>query len=75
MSSLTYSGFRLGRTYVELEPSLTIWVMVAQWLERLSGHQNVAGSMSVWGSEIVFLRTELDERSYIILRYLQAFTF
>ena len=41
---LTYSGFRSGRTYVELAaPQLTIWVLVVQWLERLIGHQKVAG--------------------------------
>ena len=30
--------------------------LVPQWLERLTGHQRVAGSISVWGSEILFLR-------------------
>ena len=40
--------------------------MVPQWLERLTGHQKVAGSIPVWGSEIVFLRIELDERSSLI---------
>ena len=39
---------------------------MAQWLERLTGHQKVAGSISVWSSEIVFLMIELDERSSII---------
>ena len=28
-----------------------IWVLVAQWLERLTGDQKVAGSIPVWGSE------------------------
>ena len=40
--------------------------LVAQWLERVTGHQKVAGSIPVWGSEIVFLRIEHDERSTII---------
>ena len=64
--TLTYPGCRLGRTYVQLAPLLTISVSVAQWLERLTGHHKVAGSIPVWGSEIVFLRIELDERSSVI---------
>ena len=28
-----------------------IWVLVAQWLERLTGDQKVAGSIPVWDSE------------------------
>ena len=36
---------------------------------QLIGHQKVADSIPVWGSEIVFLRIELDERSSIILTY------
>ena len=39
---------------------LTIWVLVAQWLESLTGHHKVAGLIPVWGSEIVFLRIEFD---------------
>ena len=31
-----------------------IWVLVAQWLERLTGDQKVAGSIPVWGSETFF---------------------
>ena len=31
-----------------------IWVLVAQWLERLTGDQKVAGSIRVWGSETFF---------------------
>ena len=31
-----------------------IWVLVAQWLERLTGDQKVAGSIPVWGSEAFF---------------------
>ena len=31
-----------------------ISVQVAQWLERLTGDQNVAGSIPVWGSETFF---------------------
>ena len=46
--------------------SSSILRLAAQWLERLTGHQKVAGSIPVWGSEIVFLRTELDERSSVI---------
>ena len=37
--------------------------------------KRVAGSISVWGSEIVFLRLELDECLSIISRYFQAPTF
>ena len=39
--------------------------LVAQWLERLTGHQ-VASFIPVWGSEIVFVRIELHDRSSII---------
>ena len=38
-------------------------------LERLTSHQKVAGSIPVWGSEIVFLRIELDDRSTIIQKW------
>ena len=31
-----------------------IWVLVAQWLERLTGDQKVAGSIPVWDSETFF---------------------
>ena len=31
-----------------------IWVLVAQWLERLTRDQKVAGSIPVWGSETFF---------------------
>ena len=31
-----------------------IWVLVAQWLERLTGDQKIAGSIPVWGSETSF---------------------
>ena len=31
-----------------------ILVMVAQWLEHLTGDQKVAGSIPVWGSETFF---------------------
>ena len=31
-----------------------IWVLVAQWLERLTGDQKVAGPIPVWGSETFF---------------------
>ena len=31
-----------------------ILVLVAQWLERLTGDKNVPGSIPVWGSEIIF---------------------
>ena len=44
----------LGHTYVELALELTIWALVAQWLECLTSHQKVAGSIPVWGSEIGF---------------------
>ena len=36
------------------------------WLERLTGHQRVEGSIPVWDSEIVLPRIELDEPSSII---------
>ena len=54
--------------YVELAPELAIWVSGAQCSERFAGHQKIAGSTSIWGSEIeiVFLRLGLDERSSII---------
>ena len=46
------------------------------WLERLTGHQKVAGFIPVWGSEIVFLRQEPEDRSsFIHSRYFQAPTF
>ena len=66
-----YSGFRLGITYIYIEfaPWLSIWVSVAQWLERLTGHQKVASSIPVWGSEIVFLRLGLHERSSTIQQF------
>ena len=41
-----------------------VWNLCAMY--TLTGHQKVAGSIPVWGSEIVFLRTELDERSSLI---------
>ena len=44
---------------------------MAQWLERLTGRQKVAGLISVGGSEIVFLSVELDDRSSIS-SYIQA---
>ena len=34
--------------------------------DRLIGHQKVAGSIPDWGSEAVFLRIELVDRSFII---------
>ena len=40
-----------------------------QWLERLTGHQKVAGLIPVSSSEVVFLRLELDESSSIIHCY------
>ena len=46
---------------------------VAQWLEHLTGHQKVAGSIPVWDSEIIFL-IELDDLSSIISRDLQTLT-
>ena len=45
MSLLTHRGCRLGSTYVKLTPELAIWILVAQWLERLTGHQKVVGSV------------------------------
>ena len=48
-----------------------IYVKLAPWLSILSfGHQKVVGSIPVWGSEIIFLRIDLDDHSSII--YFQA---
>ena len=66
ISLLTCSGFLSGLIYVELAPQLAVWVLVAHWLECLTGHQKVTGSIPVWGSETVFLRIELDERLSVI---------
>ena len=34
---------------IELQPTLiAIWVLIAQWLERLTGDQNVVGSSPAW---------------------------
>ena len=41
-------------------------ISYAQWLEHLTGHQKVAGSIPVWGSEIVFLSIGLDDHLSII---------
>ena len=60
---LTNGNFCLGGTYVELAPALAIWVSVVQWLQRLTGHHKVAGSIPVWDSEIGFLRLGLHEHS------------
>ena len=43
-----------------------VFVPVAQWLERFTGHQNGTGSIPVWESEIVFLRLGPDECLSII---------
>ena len=37
-------------------------VRASHWLERLTGHQKFAGSISVLGSEIVFLGYEHHKR-------------
>ena len=44
-----------------------------RYVKLLNRHQKVAGSIPVWGSEIVFLSIELDDRSSIS-RYIQALT-
>ena len=50
----------LGYIEVDERPSSSIqnqcqWLdNQAQWLERLTGHQKVAGSIPVWGSDIIF---------------------
>ena len=54
------------RANEQVRHMLTIWVLVAQWLERLTGDQKVVGTIPVWGLEIVFLRLELYKRSSII---------
>ena len=43
-------------TYAKSAPGLlsSIWVLVAQWLEHLTGDQKVADSIHVWGSETFF---------------------
>ena len=41
-----------------------IWVLVAQWLERLTGDQKVAGSIPVCGSETFFWVCKLQVISY-----------
>ena len=57
-----------SQIYVEIAPWLTIWVLVAQWLERLMGHQKIAGLIPVWGSEIIFLSIGLDDHLSFILK-------
>ena len=39
----------------------------------VTGHYQVAGSIPVWGSEIVFLRFEVDERPMIIHSNVKSF--
>ena len=46
--------FKLYTQKMISEPQKRIWIFVAQWLERLTGHQKVAGSIPVWGWEIIF---------------------
>ena len=64
--------FVVQHVYCKQTIYLNFVILVAQWLERLTGHQKVAGLIPVWVSEIVFLRIELDDCSSIISRYLQA---
>ena len=70
------SGFLLISCFVEIGTIgtswLAIWVLVAQWLERFTGHQKVAGSIPVWDSEIVFLSMGLDDHSSTTRGYFQA---
>ena len=54
MSLLKYRVFRLGRTCVEPVSQLTIWVVVDQWLEGLTSHLKVAGSIPVWAQKLFF---------------------
>ena len=54
---------RHSNTYIELAHWLTTWVSAAQWLECLTSHQNVVGSITVWGSEI-FLQVWARWTSY-----------
>ena len=71
VASLTYmcdpsgSHYTLSHIYVKLVPWLTIWVLVAQWLEHLTSHQRVAGLVPIWGLEVVFLGVELGDHSSI----------
>ena len=48
-------------TYVEFVHELATWLSVSQWLERYTGHLKVAGSIPIWGSEIVFLIIHLSQ--------------
>ena len=70
ISLLTYSGFHLGRTYVEF-CTLAHHLSLGSSMVRAS-HRSSESCWFVWGSEIVFLRIELNERSSITSRYLQA---
>ena len=47
---------------------LEVWELgdILRWTIVKLYHQKVAGSIPVWGSEIVFLGIELDDRSSII---------
>ena len=54
-SNLQPSDLRWDALTIELHRGLSaIWILVAQWLERLTGDQKVAGSIPVWGSETFF---------------------
>ena len=53
-------------TQVELAFAFALWVSIAQWLQRLTGHHIAAGSFPVQSSRIVFLISVLDERLSII---------
>lgn len=60
---------QVGKTYAELVPQLSIWILVAQWLERLRVHEQVAGSIPIRGLEIIFpegLNFKLDERPFVV---------
>ena len=74
ISSLTCSGFHFGLKKVKLAASLAVWVLVAQWLERLTGHQKVVGSIPRLGlRKLFFMRIELDDCSSYHLKNYQYF--
>ena len=50
-------------------PEIAIWVSATQWLECFTSHQKVAGSIPIWGSEIVFLSLEFGVRSITWMTY------
>ena len=54
ISGTTDWGVYLGTILLscQLDYAACCGVIIAQWLEHLTGDQKVAGSIPVWGSEI-----------------------